>query len=286
MATRGSTAERARPEQGTSGQVGKGGSGDARSGPRMPPGLRRWLRLAPRSRRLVSLVLGAVLLLVAAGAVMVYFTPLFDLRTVAVRVQHAPPDGDGELTPRQVRHAARPSTGTPLARVDTDAVRDRVASLRRTESVRVERDWPHTLRVRVTERRPVAVLRHGDDYVEVDRHGVRFTTVTHPPKSVPRIRMQASQPRSALFSDRELLRGAVRVAGDLPASVRKRARWVEVNSYDDIHVRLRGKSGASVVRWGSPKHGEAKAAVLRALLRHDDAAETYNVSSPGNPALG
>jgi cell division protein FtsQ len=225
----------------------------------------------------------------ATLAILAYLTPVLDLRQVSVTLDASPHHGDQFLTQRHIKRTAAAPTGTPLARADLDAIRARLTALPRVASADVTREWPHTLRLHIKERRAVAVVRESGEsgrYVEVDARGVRFGTSARPPRSVPQIRMSPTAPRSAAYSEAALVRAAVTVAGDLPSGVRDRAQWVQVDSYDDISIRIAGPDGKSVVNWGSPERGAQKAAALTALLKREDDAAVYNVTSPGSPALG
>ncbi len=79
--------------------------------------------------------------------------------------------------------------GTPLARLDTDEVADRVRALPSVASVDVRRSWPHTLVIEVTERTPVAVVAATDGFVVLDASGVVFNQVTARPPSVVLLRL-------------------------------------------------------------------------------------------------
>lgn len=220
----------------------------------------------------------ALCALLAGGcAWLVFLSPVLDLRTVTVT-------GTSRLTPADVAEAAAVETGGPLARVDTDAVRDRVrATLKRVEEVEVWRGWPHTLHLKVTERGPVAAVKTaGGRYTLIDAAGVQFATEAVPPGGVPVVELKlspAARDAMASFPQRELIAAAVQVARDLPAAVAKRARTVEVRSYDDIELRL---DGGATVLWGSPERGRRKARVLTALLTHQ--AKVYDISAPDAPA--
>ncbi|MCD0481627.1 FtsQ-type POTRA domain-containing protein [Streptacidiphilus sp. ASG 303] len=232
------------------------------------------LRLSRRG----TAVVGALGALAAGGCVwLVFFSPVLDVRAVAVT-------GTAKLTPDQVAAAAGVDPGGPLARVDTDAVRRRITGrLRRVDRVEVWRGWPHTLRIKVVERRPVAAVAEADGrFTEVDAAGVRFATGPAAPPGVPVVRLvldQAARDADAVIPQRELVAAAVRVAGDLPPAVAGKAAAVEVHSYDDIELRL---DGGRTVRWGSSERGPRKARVLTALLGHR--ARTYDVSAPEAPA--
>ena len=76
--------------------------------------------------------------------------------------------------------------GTPLARVDTEAVGARVRERVTVAEVSVRRSWPGTLTVEVVPRSAALVVRNPQGRLEVvDAEGVSFGTVRSAPKGVP-----------------------------------------------------------------------------------------------------
>ncbi|MYS19602.1 FtsQ-type POTRA domain-containing protein [Streptomyces sp. SID4948] len=218
----------------------------------------------------------ALTVLIAGGTWAVYGSPWFRARTVAV-------SGSRELTPNQIRRAAAVPLGGPLISVDTGAVRKRLlAALPRIDTVEVTHSWPHTVRVRVTERTAAAALESGGSFVEIDREGVRFATVDRAPKGVPLVQLApAGTPSLRYFGTTQLLRSAIAVAGDLPGTLRGRATAIRVRSYDGITVEL--THGREVV-WGSAQDGARKAVILSALMKAEPRATHFDVSAPTAPA--
>lgn len=252
-----------------------------RPGPDPPPGPR--LRLTPAARLLRRRVLAALVVLTVVGGGgtwLVYGSPLFEVRSVQV-------SGVRVLTADQVRQAAGVGTGGSIADVDTSAVARRLrGALPRIGRVGVERSWPHTVRLKVTERTTAAVVRHGSGFTEVDRDGVRFAEVKSAPSGVPlvsvvRTPLPGQSPGDPSSDPKGLLRAAVDVASELPNAVRARTGSVEVHSYDDIRLEL---SGGRTVVWGSAELGSRKGKVLTELLKAVPHAERYDVSAPSAPA--
>ncbi|MDH6132628.1 cell division protein FtsQ [Kitasatospora sp. MAA4] len=234
------------------------------------------LRLSRRGILVLS-GLGAAVLAVLGWVV--FFSSVLDVRIVAIQGLN-----DDKLTVDQVRDAIGAVQHGPLAQVDLDAVQRRVQGIPRVAKVEVWRGWPHTLRVKVIERQPVAAVKEADgQFTEVDAGGVSFATDPTPPSGVPVVQLQLSQSAQdaeAVFSQADLVKGAVQVAAGLPAEVAGRAGSLQVRSYDDIELQL---TGGGLVRWGSPELTARKAKVLVALL-HQKAA-TYDVSAPDAPAI-
>ncbi|MCF2531306.1 cell division protein FtsQ/DivIB [Yinghuangia soli] len=243
------------------GMYGRPGARAGKSGPGgKPQAGRRWTNLRP------LIVILAVVVLAAGTWGVVMYSSLLDARTVKVR-------GTGVLTPDQITEAARVPVGTPLARVDVGAIERRVAAIPRVASVTVERDWPHTVAIRVTERQVAAVMPESGRFAEIDKTGVRFGTVDAAPQGVPVV---AADPATA---DEKLLRGVVDVIGTLPAAVAPKVRAITARTRDDIVLTL---DDGVVVMWGGAEDSPRKAQVLAVLMKHK--AKVYDVSVPEAPA--
>ncbi|MFE2428020.1 cell division protein FtsQ/DivIB [Streptomyces sp. NPDC059373] len=229
-----------------------------------------------RRRRATLVVLIAATVLVAGGTWLLYGSSW--LRVTQVKVT-----GTKVLTPVEVEAAAAVPLGGPLASADTDGIASRLRKrLPRIDHVDVERSWPHTIALKVTERTPAALLESNGKYVEVDAGGVRFATIDSAPSGVPLVELTPAHGAGyRYFGTKTLLRAAVKVAGELPDAVRRQARVVRVTSYDGITVRL---SGGRTVVWGSAENGAEKAAVLTALMKAAKGADQFDVSAPTSPA--
>ncbi|MCW2872121.1 MAG: ftsQ [Streptomyces oryziradicis] len=230
----------------------------------------------PRRRRAVLALLAAVTVLAVAGGWLVYGSSWLAVTRVEVT-------GTRVLTPGQVRGVADVRLGGALASVDTGAIGRRLRkALPRIGSVEVARSWPHTIRLKVTERTPSALIKKDGKFIEVDPTGVRYATSATAPKGVPLVELTLSQsPSVRLFGTKRLLQAAVEVAADLPSAVHKAARSIRVRSYDNITILL---SGGRTVMWGSQERGGEKAVALTALMKAAGGANRFDVSAPSAPA--
>ncbi|MEU5362840.1 FtsQ-type POTRA domain-containing protein [Streptomyces sp. NPDC005925] len=242
-----------------------------------PPVVRR---LGTRRLRVIAAA-ALALVLVSAGVLWLLYGSSW------LRVERVTVSGTVLLTEAQVREAADVPVGEPLVSVDTDAVASRLREkLLRIDSVDVVRSWPHDIRLKVTERKAVLLVRKAGTFVEVDDGGVRFATVSQAPKGVPLLELRPARSGSAAASLRRfdaarLVREAVRVAGDLPPAVARQTERVTVRSYDDIALEL---SGGRTVAWGSSEQGGAKSRTLTALMKATPGAGRFDVSAPTAPA--
>ncbi|RSS82500.1 cell division protein FtsQ/DivIB [Streptomyces sp. WAC06614] len=241
----------------------------SRSGPQGPGGK---LRRGP-----VLASLAAAVLLVGGATWALYGSGW-------LRVEKVTTSGTEVLTPAQVLAAAEVPVGEPLVSVDTEAVAARLRGrLPRIDSVDVVRAWPHGIGLKVTERKPVLLIRKDANFIEVDASGVRFDTVGKAPAGVPVLELTAQHsPSARRFDEERLLHEAVGIAGDLPAAVARQTLRVKVSSYDAVVLELAG--GRNVV-WGSSEHGPAKGRALTALLKAAPKADHFDVSAPSAPAV-
>lgn len=250
-----------------------------RSGPGGPRGPRPGGRPAGGVRRGPLVVAGVVLaLLLAAGCTWILYGSSW------LRVEKVTAAGTEVLTREQVLAAAAVPLGAPLVSVDTDEIEARVRGrLPRIDSVDVVRAWPHGIGLKVTERKPVLLIKKDAQFVEVDASGVRFDTVGQAPAGVPLLELSARQsPSGRRFDEERLLHEAVGIAGDLPEAIRKETAQVKVRSYDSVVLELTG--GRTVV-WGSSEQGAAKGRALTALLKASPKADRFDVSVPTAPAV-
>jgi cell division protein FtsQ len=234
------------------------------------PLARRRRPARPRSRRRRSLRLGAVVLLLTAAAWFLWAGPVLAVATVQV-------DGAGTLAADEVREAAGIAIGTPLLRLDVDAVEARVAQLPQISDVEVTRGWPRSVVITVVERRPVAVVEEAGRRSLVDGDGVLFDTITGepPPGVVP---LQVADPGPGDAATMAALEALVA----LPGYVRDGIDAAAVTGPEDITLTL---TDGTLVRWGGPAESDTKATVLTALLdRMSDGdlepAGTIDLSTP------
>jgi len=205
------------------------------------------------------------LLAVALGLVL-YFTPLMSARAVQV-------GGAEVVTREEVLAAAQVQLGTPLLQIDTDAVADRVAGIRRVASARVQRGYPSTLRITIAERIPLVVRDFPDGPHLFDRDGVDFATAP-PPPGLPYLDVDNPGPTDLPT------KAALEVMAALPPDVVAQVGRVAAPSVASIMLTL--ADGRTVV-WGTTDRTEEKADKLAALLTQP--GREYDVSSPDLPTV-
>lgn len=250
-----------RPLEGTA-RAGSAGGGLASSRRRFQL---RAAQVRRRPWRLAGWATGTLALLVALVWV-VFFSSLLAVRTVAV-------DGVPQAEQPGIAALAAIPPGTPLARVDADAVVHRVSQRPTVSRVSVQRSWPSTIVIHATPRVPALIIRNPRGQLQVvDPGGVVYATVSAPPRGVP-VATAASD--AALSKD--ALTAALSVVTVLPESLRAQVHDVRVTGADLVTFAL----GRTTVVWGGAAAPHRKLAIVEALLRGRPAL--VDVSAPDTP---
>lgn len=178
----------------------------------------------------------------------------------------------------RVEDAAAVASGTPLARVDADAVEARVdEAVPDIAGVEVRRSWPRTLTIAVTSRVAAAVVPDGDRWWSVDDSGVLFAPSPERPEGLPVVEASAASAAAATRA------AGVAVAAGLPADLLALVDAVVAESEADVRLEL---ADGALVMWGTPERGADKAEVLLALIAgRDDPPRRYDVTAPDHPAV-
>lgn len=234
------------------------------------------------SRWLVVGVLTGLLGVVLGGAVLLARSPLLEVRTISV-------DGAAMTGAEAVVTAGGVRIGDSMFGVDTGAVARRISDLDTVATARVERQWPDSLRIVVTERIAVAAVRSGDLWLTVDRNGAVLTTVVSAPGLV---RLTASEPMvvatgSTLPSALSPVdaRAAALVA-DLPDTVRRRLDLVRVERGSVVGSVTAAGTRIEVV-FGRPDDAVAKGRALLTVLQgaDPDTIRLLDLSVPDVPIV-
>ncbi len=222
-------------------------------------------RAAVRGLKLVVWTVVLVVLFVGLG-LLLYFTPIMAVRDVVIT-------GVGAVSQEEITAAAAVKQGTPLLQVDTDEVAERVATIRRVATARVQREYPSTLRITVVERVPLVVKDFPDGPHLFDRDGVDFATGP-PPANLPYLEADNPGPSDPAT------KAALEVMTALPPEVAAQVARVSAPSVASITLTL--VDGREVV-WGTTDRTQEKAQKLAALLTQP--GHTYDVSSPDLPTV-
>ncbi|HUR72782.1 MAG TPA: FtsQ-type POTRA domain-containing protein [Sporichthya sp.] len=226
-----------------------------------------------RRRRWIRTGIGALVavVLLAAGWV-VCFSNVLAVKSVQVAGELR------RLDAEQVERVADVPHGGALALLDTAPIEARVRTLAPVADVHVERKFPNTVRIEVTERTPVAVLDTPHGRRLVDAEGVAYAAAGDTGSRYVVVETKHDQlPPEALIS-------VNRMIAALPELVRAKVKTVEADSDQDMTAVL--SDGRKIV-WGGPDQAEFKTKVLEVMLRNKSTktARTFDVSVPEAPTV-
>jgi cell division protein FtsQ len=206
-------------------------------------------------------------LTVVAVAYLVMFTSVLGVRSVEVI-------GTEEISKADVVNAAAIEHGTPMVRLDADEAAARVARLPRVFEVVVERSWPSTIEIIVTERTPVAVRKAGAELHLIDATGLDYAVTKTAPPGLPTLAMDDVRP------DNPATKAVVTVLGALPEQLKTHVVSLTADTPGDVRLTL---ADGRVVKWGNARDNARKAAVLAPLLTRP--GRTYDVATPDFPTV-
>lgn len=223
-----------------------------------------------RFRRILALAAITLLVLAAIG---ISRSPALDVDAVRVEGARSVPDDD-------VRRAAGIDRGRAMTSVDLGAAEARVEALPWVADATVERRWPGTIRIGVTERVAVAVAGAGADAVLVDRDARILGPATGADDLPVAADAAPGEPGDRLPATR---RPVVALLASLPAGLLAEVQRGTV-SRDGLGLVL---DDGIRVRLGDATRLRAKSESVLVLLDQADRATiaTIDVSVPGPAAL-
>ncbi|MEY4311570.1 MAG: hypothetical protein RLZZ571_340 [Actinomycetota bacterium] len=177
-------------------------------------------------------------------------------------------NGLSRLTAEQVASAAAVPLNEPLVSQDVKGITERLSAIPEIKVALVERGWPHTLLITITERIPVAVAATAGGFNLIDDEGKNAGSVAAPP---PGLLVIAATPDSPAMAE------AIKVVAAIPAEWQ--VTGLSAVSQDSVVANL--ASGA-VVTFGTGEFADQKVKVAQALMKQNFL--TINVSAPDAPS--
>lgn len=230
-------------------------------------------------RKRLRLLLGCLGVLAALAVCFALSrSPLFDVDYVDVR-------GAVNTPRRLVVAAGRLGSRPAMVDVGTAAVARRVEALPWVLDAKARRHWPGTVRIDITERRPVAVLPAGEGrWALADAAGRVLEAGPDKPTALPVLGglPPPGRPGSTIAASA----GAVlRVAAALPDDLRSRVADIAAVTGGEVELQL--VPPGAVVRLGRPVGLAAKLSVLSTIVARVDLGrvELVDLRVPRAPAL-
>lgn len=230
------------------------------------------------SLRRTAAAVGALVVIVALiwGFVALLNAPVFGIKTVVVT-------GNRHLSRAEVVRLAQIASTASLPRIDKGAIGGRIAASPWVSKVRVDRDFPSTLRLEVTERQPAAIVDAGGSrmwVVSVDGRwlGVRSADESGVPVIVD---LQQVRPLQGKPIVEPVLRNAVAVAAALGPELRAMTRTISAPSIEKTALITDGDVEVFI---GEAVDMSRKDRIARAILKREKGRVVYiNVRAVDSP---
>jgi len=221
-------------------------------------------------------VVAIALVGLVGGVVWVYQSSVFEVTSVKV-------SGAARLSGQEVERIADVPSGATLLKLPVQAIERRVKSNPWVVDAKVTRQFPHTVVIRVQERRPFAAVVVGRLAYLVDTSGVVLAaqpvTMTPLPLFVE-VPLSSTPLPSQRLTGREV-ENALAVLKALPASLRGQVDRVYAKTVDDL--RLVTKSGLEIV-FGRAEQLDKKRFVIENLIKQSPKKIIYiDVKAPDAP---
>ena len=233
-----------------------------------------------RRRRVLGWSLVAIAL--AVGVAYLIRTPLFGLSAVRV-------EGTQAVTRAEVLKASKVRLGEPYLGLDLAAIRARVAALPRVAAVEVARDYPSSLRITVTERRPVASVSAAGRYWLVAADGTVLDPAGRRPADLPyvaEVPLPAGMGPGTRLPPGNELANALTALGGMDQRLERQVTGVSARTLDSLEFTLR--DGARVLYGLAVDQPAKDAAVLlvrRTLKKEGREAKRIDVRNPSAPTV-
>ena len=203
---------------------------------------------------------------------MLSFSPILAIKNIQV-------EGNSLVTDKELQDALEPLQGVPLARVGTGKVMELLEGQPAVKDAIVQVEVPDTLRVKIIEHQPVAVLTEGKKRSLVGPEGQVLVVLGAKDKpKLPTVKSSAVTKNPKVFSM------LTKVLSVLPDTLLATVDHATATSKDFIELKL--KDGTLVI-WGDDQDSTLKIEVLDALLGapkdKESPIKVYDISSPQHP---
>ena len=177
--------------------------------------------------------------------------------------------GAQRISTVQVTNLAKVHIGEPLVSVNPGAIEKALAEIPQIKKSHIERSWPHTVLIKITERAPVAAVQTKSGFDLVDDEGMLAGHVAVKPKQM---RVIVGKPNTSA------MKAASQVAIKLPT--RWKVAKITAPTQDSVAITL---SGGQIIFFGSGEQVDLKVRVASALLANR--YKNINVSAPRSPVV-
>ncbi|MHC6177077.1 cell division protein FtsQ/DivIB [Glutamicibacter endophyticus] len=225
-----------------------------------------------RRRKLLFIIIGAIVALSVAAVLVLSFSPLLAARNISVT-------GTKLVSEKQLTEKLQTLQGVPLPRISEGRVSDLIGDQPAIKELVVRAQMPDTLVVEVVEQVPVAILVEGKTRYLVSSEGDKLKKLGKKDKTkLPTVKLsdEAKSPESFALLTEVLATVDEKVLAQSSAATVTKAGFVE--------LQLPKKR---VLVWGDGSDAALKnkvaAIFLKDLKENNDAPKSIDISNPESP---
>ncbi|GFK19440.1 cell division protein FtsQ [Corynebacterium glutamicum] len=215
------------------------------------------------NKKVIAIVVGVVVVLVAILGVVAWFVPILKVGNIEVT-------GATRTDPDQVLEVSGIVEGENLFRVDATAAGQNIVELPWVKSVTVNRALPSTITVELTEREPAVFIKRADGDHVIDTEGKEIIIGTPPVGTV--------EVSGADEGNSEVLPAVIAVINAIKAQDEQMTESIQVvEAPDQFDILLKMNDGREIY-WGSSENNHDKAVAMSTVLKRE--GQRWNISSP------
>ena len=177
--------------------------------------------------------------------------------------------GNSRLTVEQISVAAAVPIGNSLMSINPGLITEKLQALPEIKNATVERGWPHSILITVSERTPIAVAATASGFNLIDSEGINAGVVAAP---LAGLLVISAQPDSPAMTN------AIQALAAIPAE------WeitgLSAPTQDSVVATL---GNGVVITFGSGERAADKVEVAEALM--EKGYTVINVSAPDAPTV-
>ena len=226
------------------------------------------------------------IVLVVCAILIVIFGAIFFYRSDFFTVENVQVEGVSHLTSEEITQLAAVPKDTTLLRVDTFSITSRLKEHAWIQDVAVNRNFPDTITISITERKPAACVKINSDSIWVISTDCAWLSAATQQdwdsnRKIIDVTPSITSPSSGCECTDEGVKNAIKIFDELPQDFASEIDTVSAES--TIKTQLNLKSGV-VVAFGAAENIDQKVAVINELLeKHAGKISYINVRTPSRP---
>lgn len=243
------------------------------------------IKLIRKRRRIALFVVISAIALVGIIFSWVYNSKYFTVKNVVV-------EGSDRVSKEEVVRLSGITESDTLMKLKVDKIKANLAKVSWVKDVTIDRDFPSTVKIIVTQRKAIVAVPFGPDYLFIDDElvAVEIKEALEDPGMPLIFDIDLSQEKLGAKIEREELRNAILCLQGLDKELKKMVTALSAPTVNDLRIIIQtidatGQSNEVDVRYGKAEKTEVKNSVIKEILASGNPVVYIDVRVPSNPAV-